>query len=88
MPLPDAHRYTTTHSLHRIDDCSGPHAPDIDVDGKNRARWRRSAILLILGTQEVDGPVTLVGLVDDPSGPIDSHPPQPGPILLIVIDEK
>src|ERR1019366_10801428 len=35
-----------------------------------------------------DGPLTLVGLVDRPSGPVHSHPPQRGPVLVIVIHEQ
>src|SRR4029450_13648928 len=67
---------------------SWPGAPRGDLDHHCGTHGYLLPVLLVLGGQQSQGPFTRVPVVLDAARPVEAHPPQPRPVLLVVVDQQ
>ncbi len=65
-----------------------PSHPRSDLDGDDRSRNRDVTVLGVLGHEGALRTLCFGWRISDSRFPIHSHPPQKGPILVIVVDQQ
>lgn len=56
-------------------------------DRNHRPGGARLRVLLVPPRQQVECVLRLWAILDDPRRPVDSNPPQPGPVVLVMVDQ-
>ena len=57
------------------------------IDCQHRTVGRLYTVLWVLLTQQREGKLSLLALVEDPGAPAEAYPPEAAPVFLVVVDE-
>ena len=88
LSLGDAVNAPQGQKRQRDESARRPPAPPLHRHRDDRPVRRRGRVLLVLGDQRGDGRVVLRPAREHRRGPVDAHPPQRVPVLLVVVDEQ